>query len=148
MSVPHPSPISGASYSSVELHPNGDLVIMLDQRALPHEERYLELRDASAVAVAIRDMVVRGAPAISIAAAYGLAVEASLAKRDDAASFRTRIDRAAAQLTAARPTAVNLAWAVRAVSKVVAQMSELPPDPRAEAIPPVPRPIPPDHTTP
>ena len=107
---------------------------MLDQRALPHDERYLELRDAASVATAITDMVVRGAPAIGIAAAYGLAVEAFVAKRDDASSFRLRMQRASARLTAARPTAVNLAWAVQTVSATVIEVSELPGDARAAAI--------------
>lgn len=103
MPVPHPAPLSGASYSAVELSPDGDVVWMLDQRRLPREEHYVELRDAASVAAAIRDMVVRGAPAIGVAAAYGLAVEAR----------RGGDLRVAGELLArARPTAVNLRWAV------------------------------------
>jgi methylthioribose-1-phosphate isomerase len=103
MPVPHPAPLSGATYSAVELSPAGDVVVMLDQRRLPREEHYVELRDAASVAEAIRAMVVRGAPAIGIAAAYGLAVEARRG-----GDLRV----AGELLTRARPTAVNLKWAV------------------------------------
>ncbi len=117
MPVPHPAPLSGASYSAVELSPAGDVVLMLDQRRLPHEELYVELRDAAAVAEAIRAMVVRGAPAIGIAAAYGLAVEAR--RGGD-------LNAAGALLARARPTAVNLKWAVdRMLSFVPASPEEL-----------------------
>ncbi len=87
-----------------------DLVRLLDQKALPAEERWLELAGADEVAAAIKDLTVRGAPAIGVAAAYGLAVEA----RRGAGVARLR--EAAAHLARARPTAVNLAWAVRRMS--------------------------------
>ena len=112
MKLPHPEPISGASYSAVELMPGDDVVVMLDQRKLPGEEEYVELRDAAQVAQAIRDMVVRGAPAIGIAAAYGLVVEARQAIGDGHDTFVTRLRRAGELLVSARPTAVNLSWAV------------------------------------
>ncbi len=76
---------------------------LLDQLALPAMERWLPYRDHQGVATAIREMVVRGAPAIGIAAAYGLAL----------AAFRgAPLDEAAALLGATRPTAVNLFWAL------------------------------------
>jgi methylthioribose-1-phosphate isomerase len=112
MKLAHPDPLSGASYSAVELMPSDDAVVMLDQRRLPASEEYVELRDAAQVATAIRDMVVRGAPAIGIAAAYGLVVEAHQAMSDGSTSFAIRLRHAAALLVSARPTAVNLAWAV------------------------------------
>jgi methylthioribose-1-phosphate isomerase len=83
-------------------------VVLLDQRLLPHEERYNEYRTAAGVAEAIRTMVIRGAPAIGVAAAYGMAL-AALASDGDPASIRA----AGAELSATRPTAVNLFWAVR-----------------------------------
>jgi len=87
-----------------------DEVRLLDQRLLPGEETWLALATADEVAEAIRTLAVRGAPAIGVAAAYGLAVEA----RRGATPERLR---AAAQLLArARPTAVNLEWAVRRMS--------------------------------
>lgn len=81
----------------------GDRLLMLDQRVLPGRETWLELRDADAVAGAIRDMAVRGAPAIGIAAAYGMALAAG--RGDDLAQARET-------LAASRPTAVNLFWAL------------------------------------
>ena len=87
-----------------------DEVRLLDQRLLPGEETWLALTTADEVAEAIRTLAVRGAPAIGVAAAYGLAVEA----RRGATPERLR---AAAELLArARPTAVNLEWAVRRMS--------------------------------
>jgi len=88
-----------------------DLVRLLDQRRLPAEETWLELSTADQVADAIRTLAVRGAPAIGVAAAYGLAVEA----RRGAEAGRLR--EAADLLAHARPTAVNLAWAVRRMSR-------------------------------
>jgi methylthioribose-1-phosphate isomerase len=119
MPVPHPSPISGASYSAAELMPGDEVVLLLEQRRLPVEETYVELRDAASVAEAITTMVVRGAPAIGIAAAYGLAVEARRV-RGDAAEMKL----AAGLMARARPTAVNLRWAVDRMMKRVADGAE------------------------
>ncbi len=80
-----------------------DRVVFLDQRRLPDEEVELVCRSAAGVARAIREMAVRGAPAIGIAAAYGYAL---------AAAHGEDLDEAAAVLLAARPTAANLAWAI------------------------------------
>jgi methylthioribose-1-phosphate isomerase len=88
-----------------------DAVRLLDQRLLPAEEVWVELTTAEAVAAAIRDLTVRGAPAIGVAAAYALAAEAR--RGADAG----RLDEAAALLSLARPTAVNLVWAVRRMSR-------------------------------
>lgn len=82
---------------------------LLDQRLLPSEERWLLLRSWGEVRDAIRDMAVRGAPAIGIAAAYGLALAAKSGA--DAAE-------AAAGLAASRPTAVNLQWAIDRVMRL------------------------------
>jgi methylthioribose-1-phosphate isomerase len=81
-----------------------DRVVLLDQRRLPEQEVWLECRSAGEVAEAIRQLAVRGAPAIGIAAAYGYALAAALGED---------LESAAATLAAARPTAVNLAWALR-----------------------------------
>ncbi len=81
-----------------------DRLCLLDQRLLPHEMRYLDCSSAAEVADAIHAMAVRGAPAIGIAAAYGLV----LAVRADADGF----SRAHECLAASRPTAVNLRWAL------------------------------------
>ncbi len=83
-----------------------DAVVVLDQRRLPDEEVDLRCRSAADVAEAIRVLAVRGAPAIGIAAAYGMALAASRGEDIDAA-FDT--------LAASRPTAVNLRWALEAM---------------------------------
>jgi len=72
---------------------------LLDQRLLPRDVVWVECQDAHSVAVAIRDMIVRGAPAIGVAAAFGIAMA-------------TDVPSAAEELRAARPTAINLGWAV------------------------------------
>jgi len=78
-------------------------LLLLDQRGLPHREDWIRLESWQAVAEAIRDMAVRGAPAIGIAAAYGMALAAK------AGADRTEAHRG---LAASRPTAVNLFWAL------------------------------------
>jgi methylthioribose-1-phosphate isomerase len=92
-----------------------DEVRLLDQRLLPGEEAWLALTSADEVAGAIRTLAVRGAPAIGVAAAYGLAVEA----RRGASPERLRT--AAELLARARPTAVNLEWAVRRMSRRIGE---------------------------
>ncbi|MBF0189874.1 MAG: S-methyl-5-thioribose-1-phosphate isomerase [Magnetococcales bacterium] len=96
-------------------------VRMLDQRRLPSDEIYHDYVSAAEVAQAIRDMVVRGAPAIGCAAAFGVAVEAfRLAREGLPASWSLAMDPAMRQLRAARPTAVNLAWALDRMQPLLA----------------------------
>lgn len=97
----------------------GDHLVLLDQTRLPHEETYLALRDYRAVAEAIRMLRVRGAPAIGVAAGYALALAALAAADLPLPDFQAAIDRAAAELIATRPTAVNLAWAVKRVRAAI-----------------------------
>jgi len=104
--------LSGARYSAVELAPEDDRVFMMDQRELPTREVYTELRTAGEVAGAIRAMVVRGAPAIGISAAYAMALAARANSSADETGYGAAMLAAGAQLAAARPTAVNLRWAV------------------------------------
>ncbi len=85
---------------------------MLDQRLLPEQETYLRLETAQAVADAIRDMVVRGAPAIGIAAAYGVVMAAREAYQSDSKDWRISIESRLDQIAQARPTAINLKWAI------------------------------------
>lgn len=91
------------------------VLTLLDQRLIPHELVYLHYEDAAGVASAIRDMVIRGAPAIGVAAAYGLALAAWHSKSDDPAYFLDEMSAAGQVLCASRPTAVNLTWAVERV---------------------------------
>jgi len=87
-------------------------VRLLDQRKLPGVETWLECTTPEQVAEAIRDMVVRGAPAIGVSAAFGVALGASQAVELEPAAFDARLAELSETLKGARPTAVNLAWAV------------------------------------
>jgi len=92
---------------------------MIDQRVLPAKFEYLAYDSAATVAEGIRTMVVRGAPAIGCAAAYGVALEAmALANASDAA-FAAGMDKAFDILAASRPTAVNLFWALKRMRAVL-----------------------------
>ncbi|GJM05942.1 MAG: methylthioribose-1-phosphate isomerase [marine bacterium B5-7] len=91
---------------------NAGMLTLLDQRKLPREINYLDYDSALAVAVAIKDMVVRGAPAIGIAAAYAVVLAARSAWQDAGESWREKIEADIEALAAARPTAVNLHWAI------------------------------------
>jgi methylthioribose-1-phosphate isomerase len=84
---------------------------MIDQRRLPAEELMLRCRDHHEVAAAIREMAIRGAPAIGVAAAFGLALGARNT-RSEGASLRAEWSDMCATLAATRPTAVNLFWAI------------------------------------
>ena len=88
---------------------------LIDQTRLPAEEVYVECGTVEAVAHAIRTMQVRGAPAIGIAAAMGLAMGARAFQASAFPVFYAALEAMAAQLTRTRPTAVNLAWAVRRI---------------------------------
>jgi len=112
------SAMIGPMFVTVERTPDG--VRLLDQRRLPAEEVYVTLRTAGEVAEAIRDMVVRGAPAIGVTAAFAVALAATEAERAGADVVR-EVEAAGATLVAARPTAVNLAWAVERMRKAAAQ---------------------------
>ena len=103
--------VNGKQYRTIWLKPgNAQIVQIIDQRRLPHEFVTEDLRTVEEVAAAIKDMHVRGAPLIGAAAAYGMYLAAHAAPR---ASFDTFIAEAGAMLIRTRPTAVNLAWAVK-----------------------------------
>jgi methylthioribose-1-phosphate isomerase len=97
-------------FRTVERTPDG--VRLLDQRKLPHEAEYVTCASPEAVAEAIRSMVVRGAPAIGVTAAFGIALAASAGVALDPAALDLRIGAARDVLAASRPTAVNLFWAL------------------------------------
>src|SRR6185312_12699044 len=90
----------------------GDAVRLLDQTRLPEVEQYLDCRTPAQVADAIRTLRVRGAPAIGVAAAYGLALAGCQSTAGDLAGWRRDVATAAELLKSTRPTAINLAWAV------------------------------------
>ena len=99
----------------------GEVVRILDQTALPREERYLDLRTPLEVADAIRCLAVRGAPAIGVAGALGLVLAARLAP-DAPEEFVRHFERDAEMLASSRPTAVNLRWAVERVREMVRRL--------------------------
>jgi methylthioribose-1-phosphate isomerase len=106
--------IDGRDFRTIWLDDGGREVWVIDQRRLPHRFETLRLEGSDAVAQAIADMTVRGAPLIGAAAAYGMA----LAAAEDASD--AGLERAGAMLQAARPTAVNLRWAVERMARHLA----------------------------
>lgn len=96
-------------------------VKMIDQRILPREFAIVELRDYHAVAAAITDMTIRGAPAIGAAGAYGMALAARHSAATDHAGLLGDLAAAKTVLDAARPTAVNLSWATARLLRVANQ---------------------------
>src|SRR4030095_11698540 len=89
-----------------------DGVRMIDQRLLPAREVYNTYSDYKDVAEAIRSMVIRGAPAIGVAAAMGIALGVQKARANSAAELDPQFEEMCVVLTGTRPTAVNLFWAV------------------------------------
>jgi methylthioribose-1-phosphate isomerase len=98
---------------------------MLDQRVLPGEELWLEYTDYQEVAEAIRSMVVRGAPAIGVAAAFGAAFGARDIFAADFDEFRREFDDVCSVLAATRPTAVNLFWALDRMKRCARDHAQL-----------------------
>jgi methylthioribose-1-phosphate isomerase len=124
------APLSAASYFAVEFDPERGDVVMLDQRALPVEIKYHRYDMPDAIVAAIRDMLIRGAPAIGIAAAYALVLQARR-EQGNAQSFLLANGIASRALLRSRPTAVNLAWAISRMGRRAAEVAELPPEQRA-----------------
>ena len=106
-------------FTTVERTAGG--VRLIDQRRLPGETVYLTCRTAEETAEAIRAMVVRGAPAIGVTAAFGLAVAATAAVTSRPDAFDRKLEQARSILAAARPTAVNLTWALSRMMAAAAQ---------------------------
>ncbi len=104
----------------------GNLVKMLDQRRLPSKVEWYTCRGYRDVIDAIRKMVIRGAPAIGVAAAMGLALGASSIRAGSFVAFRTRFSLMAEKMRLARPTAVNLRWAVARMVGLVDDMAVRP----------------------
>jgi len=85
---------------------------LLDQRLLPHQELFIRCESAADTAEAIRAMVVRGAPAIGVTAAYGIALAARQRYAQSPRDWRAQVEADMQILAGARPTAVNLFWAI------------------------------------
>jgi methylthioribose-1-phosphate isomerase len=99
------------------------VVVMVDQRRLPAEEIYLRCTTYQEVATAIREMAIRGAPAIGVAAALGVALGVTRS-RSEGAALRGEVDVVCAELGATRPTAVNLFWALERMRRRFEALAE------------------------
>ena len=106
-----------------------DRLLLLDQRILPDKEEYISYVDVNAVADAIRDMVVRGAPAIGITAAYGVVLAARARFNASLSDWKQQIESDLETLSLSRPTAVNLFWAIERMRRVINDISNEMPEP-------------------
>ena len=98
-------------------------VVLIDQTRIPAELTYVEVTCSANMAQAIQTMIVRGAPAIGVAAAYGIYLGATEIKTDDRTVFLSKLDDIATLLRATRPTAVNLFWAIDRMMKIARETS-------------------------
>jgi methylthioribose-1-phosphate isomerase len=98
-----------------------DLIVMVDQRKLPGQEIYVRCRTAQEVARAIRTMVIRGAPAIGVAAAMAVALGAKRSTARGTRQFAVEFQKTCEMLAATRPTAVNLFWAIERMKRAFAE---------------------------
>src|SRR2546427_4276958 len=103
---------------------NDDLVVMIDQRKLPASEIYVKCKTANDVAKAIKTMVIRGAPAIGVAAAMGIAVGMRRSSASGTRQFTTEFQKTCDLMAGTRPTAVNLFWAIERMKKVFAEAAQ------------------------
>lgn len=101
-------------------------LVLLDQRLLPQQVVYLDIENVNTAADAIRDMVVRGAPAIGITAAYAIVMAARQRYAEDATNWKSLIELDLETLAASRPTAVNLFWAIERMRERMASITSNP----------------------
>ena len=99
----------------------GDAIVMVDQRKLPGQEVYVRCRTAQEVAKSIRTMVIRGAPAIGVAAAMGIALGARRSTARGTKQFAVEFQKTCDMMAATRPTAVNLFWAIDRMKRSFAE---------------------------
>jgi methylthioribose-1-phosphate isomerase len=98
-----------------------DAIVMVDQRKLPAEELYVRCRSAQEVAKAIRTMIIRGAPAIGVAAAMGIALGVKKSKAKGTTQVAVEFQKICDLMSATRPTAVNLFWAITRMKRAFAE---------------------------
>jgi len=101
-----------------------DAIVMVDQRKLPGVEVYVRARTAQEMARAIKTMVIRGAPAIGVAAAYGIALAMRRSAATGTTKFASEFQRACDLMRATRPTAVNLFWAIERMKRCFAAAAQ------------------------
>ena len=99
----------------------GDTIVMVDQRKLPAQEIYVRCRNAQEVAKAIRTMVIRGAPAIGVAAAMGLALGMRKSSAKGTKQFAVEFQKTCDMMASTRPTAVNLFWAIERMKRTFSE---------------------------
>jgi methylthioribose-1-phosphate isomerase len=102
----------------------GDAIVMVDQRKLPGQEIYIRCRTAQEVARAIRTMVIRGAPAIGVSAAMGIALGMRRSTAKGTKQFAVEFQKICDMMASTRPTAVNLFWAIDRMKKVFAEAAQ------------------------
>src|SRR3954452_22122751 len=102
----------------------GESVVMIDQRKLPGTEVYVTCKTANDVAKAIKTMVIRGAPAIGVSAAMGIALGLSKSKASGTKQFAIEFQKTCDMMAATRPTAVNLFWAIDRMKRVFAEAAQ------------------------
>ena len=102
----------------------GDAIVMVDQRKLPGQEIYIRCRTAQEVARAIRTMVIRGAPAIGVSAAMGIALGMRRSTAKGTKQFAVEFQKICDMMAATRPTAVNLFWAIDRMKRVFAEAAQ------------------------
>src|SRR3954463_10592259 len=95
----------------------GDVVVMIDQRKLPVQEVYVRCTTAPEVARAIKTMVIRGAPAIGVAAAFGIAIGVRKSSATGTQKFAAEFYKICELMASTRPTAVNLFWAIERMKR-------------------------------
>ena len=115
--VRQPSPGTATAFRPI--YWSDGVVRLLDQTRLPAEEVWLELREYRGVVSAIKEMRIRGAPAIGVAGAYAVALAAAEHGGRDYGELKSALEAAAAQIRAARPTGANLEWAVRRMMRSI-----------------------------
>src|SRR5689334_20103115 len=103
---------------------DGDEVVMIDQRKLPADEIYVRCATAAEVARAIRTMVIRGAPAIGVAAAMGIAIGMRKSRATGTQKFAAEFFKICELMASTRPTAVNLFWAIERMKRVFAATAQ------------------------
>ena len=102
----------------IQFSPDKDALVLLDQRLLPTKVEWFDCKGTEDICFALKVMVVRGAPAIGVTAAYGCYLAARETQRAKDADWRAALDKRLTLIQNARPTAVNLAWAVREMRRV------------------------------
>ena len=112
-----------------------DSVVMIDQQALPLTERYVTCTDYREVIAAIKDLTVRGAPAIGVAAAMGIALGALHIEAETPAAFKEAFEEICQQFAASRPTARNLFWAIERMKRCFAAALPAGPETAADSAP-------------